>query len=53
MKYRNHEGYHDPTAGKAIRQASRSRKKPPDRKYLTYKLDELPGFRKVRRMIKG
>ena len=55
MKYRNHEGYHDPTAGKAIRRASRtrSRKKAPNRQYLTYRLDELPGFRKARRLIKG
>lgn len=45
---KNHEGYHDPTAGKAIRRARGavkrrdlySRKMRP----LTYKVGDLPGF---------
>ena len=44
---RNHEGYHDPTAGKAIRRASRNRRGVANRdifKILTYKLGEVPGF---------
>lgn len=46
---KNHEGYHDPTAGKAIRRAHRTKyrrcnllksKEIP----LTYRIGELPGF---------
>lgn len=43
---RNHEGYHDPTAGKAIRMAARRHKKGITKStaVLTYKLREVPGF---------
>ena len=41
---KNHEGYHDPTAGKAIRRASRKRRGVVNRDPLTYKLSEVPGF---------
>lgn len=49
--YKNHEGYHDPTAGKAIRQAERVirpsrvlRKSSP----LSYQIGEVSGFPKKR-----
>lgn len=48
---RNHEGYHDPTAWKAIRRASlrksRRRTKSQNGTALTYRLDEVPGFKKI------
>ena len=41
---KNHEGYHDPTAGKAIRRASRKRRVCVKLTPLTDKLSEVPGF---------
>ncbi len=43
---RNHEGYHDPTAGKAIRRAHRAkhRGKGSKTRPLTYLIGELQGF---------
>lgn len=44
---RNHEGYHDPTAGKAIRRADSSkfrRRTRPKVARLTYRIREVPGF---------
>lgn len=43
---KNHEGYHDPTACKAIRKASGKRKKGIAKRgsILTYRLGEVPGF---------
>lgn len=39
---RNHEGYYDPTAGKAIKRLKRKKSKKSER--LTYFLYEVPGF---------
>lgn len=44
---RNHEGYYDPTAGKAIRRSSKRRKRAHHAvrsMRLTYKLCEVDGF---------
>ena len=43
---KNHEGYHDPTAGKAIRRAHRSkhRRRGNKTRPLTYLIGELQGF---------
>lgn len=43
---KNHEGYHDPTAGKAIRRAHRSKRRRRGGKTrpLTYLTGEVPGF---------
>ena len=44
---KNHEGYHDPTAGKAIRlahRAKRRRRGERDRQPLAYMIGEVPGF---------
>lgn len=44
---KNHEGYHDPTAGKAIRRAHRAKRRgrgERNRRPLTYRIGELPGF---------
>ncbi|MEF2767405.1 MAG: hypothetical protein U0O05_06845 [Dorea phocaeensis] len=42
---KNHEGYHDTTAGKAIRRAYRTRRrKGRTSERLTYPLREVPGF---------
>ncbi|WP_455055469.1 hypothetical protein [Merdimonas faecis] len=44
---KNHEGYHDPTAGKAIRRAHFARKRrrtSAKLSRLTYRIGELPGF---------
>lgn len=42
---RNHEGYKDTTAGKAIRKVDRERrKKREDTGQLMYLLEEVPGF---------
>ena len=53
MRFVNHEGYHDPTAGKAIRRAHRTRHRGRDRKAqpLTYLIGELPGFRKCYKIV--
>lgn len=48
---KNHEGYYDPTASKAIRRISRKRKEVIKSDTLTYKLSDVPGFRIARRMI--
>lgn len=39
---RNHEGYYDPTAGKAIKRWKKKKPKKPE--HLTYFLYEVPGF---------
>lgn len=47
---KNHEGYHDPTAGKAIRRADRSKRRKKgvsNRGTLTYRMEELPGLKKI------
>ena len=47
---KNHEGYHDPTAGKAIRRAGRFKrikKGVENRDTITYRLGELPGLKKI------
>lgn len=42
---KNHEGYHDPTAGKAIRRAHRTKRRGSrETRPLTYKVGDLPGF---------
>ena len=43
---KNHEGYHDPTAGKAIRRAHRAKRRGKGSKTrpLTYLIGELPGL---------
>lgn len=44
---KNHEGYHDPTAGKAIKRAHSARKRrrtSAKLRRLTYRIGELPGF---------
>ena len=44
---KNHEGYHDPTAGKAIRRAHRAKHRSGVSSFqrpLTYLIRELPGF---------
>lgn len=48
MKYKNHEGYSDLTAGKAIRHTSKKRA----HVGLVYRLEELESFRNVRKIIK-
>ena len=46
MRSINHEGYHDPTAGKAIRRAHRAKRRSRGSKTrpLTFRIGELPGF---------
>lgn len=46
MRLTNHEGYHDPTAGKAIRRAHKAKRRGRggERPTLTYRLGEAPGF---------
>lgn len=44
---KNHEGYHDPTAGKAIRRAHGAKRRgrsERNRHPLTYRIGDLPGF---------
>lgn len=43
---KNHEGYHDPTAGKAIRRAHRAKRRDRGSKTrpLTFRVGEVPGF---------
>lgn len=48
---KNHEGYCDPTAYLAIRRYRRKRRGVIKRDTLTYRLDEVPGFREAIRMI--
>lgn len=42
---KNHEGYHDPTAGNAIRRAHRAKRRGrrSETRPLTYLIGELPG----------
>lgn len=50
MRDRNHEGYHDPTACRAVRRAGRSKGhhvKPYKTQHLTYQLKEIRSFRKA------
>ena len=51
MEMRNHEGYHDPTAGKAIRRVHRAkrRRKGSEKRPLTYLIGEVPGFPVIRK----
>lgn len=50
-KHRNHEGYHDPTAGKAIGRAGK--KKPiRDKEPLSIRLAQLPAFQEAVKEIK-
>lgn len=44
LQMKNHEGYHDPTAGKAIRRAHRRKRTRTKKSGLTYRIGELPGF---------
>ena len=46
LQMKNHEGYHDPTAGKAIRRAHRAKRARGERNGhpLTYLIGEMPGF---------
>lgn len=46
LQMKNHEGYHDPTAGKAIRRAHKAKRwgKSTVSVPLTYRLGDLPGF---------
>lgn len=46
MRERNHEGYHDPTACRAVRRADRIRRKM-GRFHLTYQLKENRSFQKA------
>lgn len=48
---RNHEGYHDPTAGKAIRRASRRYNGVVKRDRFTYRLEEVMSFWMVCEMM--
>lgn len=41
---KNHEGYHDPTAGKAVR-AWKPRRRKKRKTSLMYQIGEMPGFR--------
>ena len=50
MRDGNHEGYHDPTACRAVRRADRSKgrsTKPYKTRHLTYQLKEIRSFRKA------
>ena len=42
---KNHEGYHDPTAGKAIRRVHRAKRRGggSETRPLTFKVGDLPG----------
>ncbi len=46
MIERNHEGYHDPTACRAIRRADRGRRRK-KKGHLTYYLREAEGFQET------
>lgn len=51
---KNHEGYYDPTAGKAIRRSSKRQKREHHAvrsRRLTYKLCEVDGFPRDTKMI--
>lgn len=44
---RNHEGYHDPTAGEAIRRVEKQRRKKKNSSRLTYRIGETKGFKEI------
>ena len=44
---KNHEGYNDPTAGKAIRKTDKERCKRKQEKHLMYKIGDLQMFQDV------
>lgn len=49
---KNHEGYSDPTACKAVRRVSkykRKKKEASKQGVLTYRLNEVPGFKQFMR----
>lgn len=49
---KNHEGYHDLTAGKALDRVIRhSKKRYPNKYHLTYKMGEIPQFRQAKIII--
>ncbi len=50
---RNHEGYHDPTAGRAIRNAARKERRERGRMpcALTYSLGEVRAFRECAKRL--
>ncbi|MDO4312386.1 MAG: hypothetical protein Q4C52_04825 [Eubacteriales bacterium] len=48
---KNQEGYYDPTAERAIRRASRKRRNTAKYRTLTYKLGEMPEFRRLQKII--
>ena len=50
---RNHEGYIDPTAGQAIRRASRWRRGTTKCYSLTYRIEESHSFQLAREQWKG
>ena len=50
---RNHEGYHDPTAGYAIRKAYRHRRGITKRYSLTYRIGESHSFQIAKEQWKG
>ncbi len=50
---KNHEGYHDPTAGAAIRKAERSHRDAPNWEHLTYQKREVKGFMEVRARLRS
>lgn len=50
MEMRNHEGYHDPTAGKAIRRVHRAKRRGRCERNgyrLTYQIRDVRGFSAV------
>lgn len=50
---KNHEGYSDPTACKAIRRADRPKKKGTvKRDTLTYHIGEAQGFDEIRKLLR-
>jgi len=50
---KNHEGYHDPTACKAVRRAYRQRKHKGHELHLFYSMSEARGFQEAQRAIQG
>lgn len=49
---RNHEGYHDPTACRAVIRADRARRRyAAGVQHLTYQLQEVRGFREASRIL--
>ncbi|MGI6007295.1 MAG: hypothetical protein ACOX8E_07360 [Ruminococcus sp.] len=52
MRERNHEGYHDPTAARAIRRAHKRKRTSPKLDRLTYRIGTLPAFLTAERVIR-